>query len=83
VYLRASGAACLRRVTLWVVRYALAVGAGLAAGRLVLDLGAGTAVAVGGACYLVVATLLRIVRPLAMLPGRRVSLRELATSKEE
>jgi O-antigen/teichoic acid export membrane protein len=82
-YLQESSAACLRRVAPWVIKYVLAVGAGLAAGRLVLDLGAVPAVAVGGVCYLVVAMLLRIIRPLAMLPGRGISLRKLATSKEE
>jgi O-antigen/teichoic acid export membrane protein len=82
-YLQESSAACLRRVAPWVIKYVLAVGAGLTAGRLVLDWGAVPAVAVGGVCYLVVAMLLRIIRPLAMLPGGGISLRKLATSKEE
>jgi O-antigen/teichoic acid export membrane protein len=82
-YLRESGVACLWRVAPWVIRYVLAVGAGLAAGRVALDLGAAPAVAVGGVCYLAVATLLRIVHPLAILPGKRASLRKLATSGGE
>jgi O-antigen/teichoic acid export membrane protein len=83
IYLHESSAACLRRIAPWIIKYVLAVGAGLAAGRLVLDLGAVPAVAVGGACYLVVATLLRVIRPLAVLPGRGISLRKLATSEEK
>jgi O-antigen/teichoic acid export membrane protein len=69
-YLRESRAVrLLRRVAHWVIRYALAVGVGLAAGRLALGLGTDPAVAVGMLCYLVVATLVRIIRPRAMLPG--------------
>ena len=83
VYLHESSAASLRRVVPWIIKYALAVGAGLAAGWLVLGMGAVPAVAVGGVCYLVVATLLRIFRPLAMLPGGGISLRKLATSGEK
>lgn len=82
-YLRESSAACLRRVAPWVIRYAFALGAGLAAGRLALGLGAAPAVFVGVVCYLVVATLVRIVRPFAMLPGGGVSLRKLASLGEE
>jgi O-antigen/teichoic acid export membrane protein len=83
VYLQESSAACLPRVAPWVIKYVLAVGAGLAAGRLVLDLGAVPAVAMGGVCYLVVATLLRIIRPLAMLLRGGASLRKHAASGEE
>ena len=77
-YLRESRAGCLRQVAPWAVRYVLAVGAGIAVGSLALNLRADLAVAVGAVCYLVVATLLRIVRPLAMLPGEGSVLRKLA-----
>jgi O-antigen/teichoic acid export membrane protein len=78
-YLRETRVACLRQVAPWLIRYVLAVGAGIAGGSLVLDLGTNLAVAVGGVCYLVVATLLRIVRPLAWLPGKGPALRKLAS----
>jgi O-antigen/teichoic acid export membrane protein len=81
VYLQESSAACLRRVAPWVIKYVLAVGVGLVAGRLVFDWGPVPAVAIGGVCYLVVATLLRVIRPLAMLPGRGISLRKPAASE--
>lgn len=78
-YLRETGAARLRGVVSWIIRYILAVGTGLAAGSLTLDLGVGLAVAAGGVCYLIVATLMRIIRPRAMLPVG-ISLRKPATS---
>ena len=78
-YLREAGLECLRRAVPWVLRYALAVGAALAAGSLVLGLGVVVAISIGGVCYLIAATLLRIVRPLALLPEGILS-RKLATS---
>jgi O-antigen/teichoic acid export membrane protein len=82
-YLRESGAACLRRVAPWVIKYALAVGVGLAAGRLALGLGMVPAVGFGGVCYILVATLLGIVRPLAMLLRGGGSVRKFAAHVEE
>ena len=82
-YLRESGVACLRRVAPWVIKYALAVGVGLAAGRLALGLDVVPAVGLGGVCYLLVATLLGIVRPLAMLPRTGASVRKFAAHVEE
>ena len=82
VYLRESGAACLRRVAPWIVRYVLAVGAGLVAGRMALDLGVAAALVVGGTCYLVTATLLRVVRPFAKFSGE-TSLGKIASSEKE
>lgn len=83
-YLREAGAPDPGPLASWLLRYALAVGTALAAGRLVLgaDFGVHLAVAAGGAGYLVAATLLRLIRPLAMLPGRGGPLNVPATSKE-
>jgi O-antigen/teichoic acid export membrane protein len=78
VYLRESRAGCLRQVAPWTIRYILALAAGIAVGSLALDLRADLAVAVGAVCYLIVATLLRIVHPLAVLPGEGSVLRKLA-----
>jgi len=78
-YLRQSGLECLRQVAPWVLRYALAVGAALIFGRLALGLGVAPAVFIGGVCYLIAATLLRIIRPLAILPVG-ASMRKPATS---
>jgi O-antigen/teichoic acid export membrane protein len=83
VYLRETRVVYLRQVAPWVVRYVLAVGVGLVAGLLMLGLGAGTAVAMGGVCYLAVAVLLQIVRPPAMLSGSGAFLRKLVFYKEE
>ena len=84
VYLQESGAACLRSIAPWVIRYGLAGAVGLAAGHLAFGLGADLAVAVGGVCYVAAATLLRIIHPFAILPGSGgASLRRLVTSREE
>jgi O-antigen/teichoic acid export membrane protein len=82
-YLWGSSASSLRRVLPWVLRFGLAVGVGLAAGRLALGAGAAAAVVTGAACYLVAATALRIIDPLGMLPGKVTSLRKLAFQREE
>jgi O-antigen/teichoic acid export membrane protein len=74
-YLRGAGTESLWQAAPWVARYLLSVGAGLAGGGAVLGLGAAPAVAVGGTCYLLAATLLRVVRPFAMLPGAQLAAR--------
>jgi O-antigen/teichoic acid export membrane protein len=83
VYLHETRAAYLRRVALWGIRYVLAVGMGLATGRLMLGLGVGTAVVMGGVCYLVVTMLLQLVRPPTPLLGNGTFLRKLGFYKEE
>jgi O-antigen/teichoic acid export membrane protein len=81
-YLWEAGTASLWRVALWIGRYVLAVGAGLAAGRLALELGVAAALVAGGTCYLVIAILLRLVRPVAMFSGE-TSLGKLLSSGKE
>lgn len=76
VYLWESGLACLWQAASWGVRYVLSGAVGLAAGSVALELGAAAAVVVGAMCYLLAAVLLRIVRPLAILPGGKAPLAE-------
>jgi O-antigen/teichoic acid export membrane protein len=83
LYLRGSSASVLRRAGLWGLRYALAVGVGLAVGRLALGYGAAPAVAAGGVAYLVAASLLRVIDPLGMLVDKVPSLRKLAFQRGE
>lgn len=82
-YLRGAGMECLRRAAPWSMRYLLSLGAGLVVGGAALGLGAAPAVAAGGSCYLLVATLLRVVRPFAVLPGAETSTGKLAARGEE
>jgi O-antigen/teichoic acid export membrane protein len=83
LYVRGSSTPVLRRVVPWAARYGLAVGVGLAVGRLTLGYGPAPAVAVGAAGYLVAATALRLIDPLGMLPGWVPSLRKPAVQKGE
>lgn len=78
-YLWQSGLECLRQVAPWILRYALALGVGLATGGITLGLGVVPAASIGGVCYLIAATLLRIIHPLAMLP-EGISLRKPAAT---
>lgn len=85
IYLHQTGIPEIGTVALWSLRYAAAVGAGLAAGRLAFEAGASVNLAVvsGAGCYLISAVLVRLIRPLQMLPGGEVLFRKLATSGRE
>lgn len=81
-YLRESDTSYLRQVASWVIRYILAIAVGLTIGRLALDLGVAPAVVMGGGCYLVAATLLRVI-PLAVLLREGTLLQKLASFRKE
>lgn len=82
-YLRGASVARLRPVVPWVGKYVLAVGAGLFSGRFALELGVAPAVAIGGVCYLVVATLLRIIPVFTVVLGAWSILGKPETSGED
>lgn len=72
IYLLETGVGTIRRAAAWLSKYASAVGAGVAAGFVMLSLSQNSNLSLltGGACYVAAAFALRLVEPLALLNRR-------------